>query len=280
MHHTMNFTTSIPTPPPFRQAALEITQAAFGAAHPLTSHRLLRLAAARIAQGRGDEAPPLLAVAVDVLSPHPEDPALHEAQLYLGLLRARAARTPADVAAADDALLAPLARLAGALGPDSMNVRVPVDQHARLAGAALDDTANAAGGGFALAEALFRQHVRLQEARAAPLGGSSAELGVALYQLAVAYYAHDMLADAGAALHRAAETLRQHFPEGHDFVAMCAHRAGMVCAAGRDARAAKRLLQESRARYVAQAAEQGGVGQAAGDHPLVHEADFGLAMAE
>lgn len=60
---------------------------------------------------------------------------------------------------------------------------------------------------------------------------------------------------------------------------MCLHRLGMICAAGRDARAAQQLLAASKAHYTAQAAEQGGPGQAAGDHPLVHEADVGLAMA-
>lgn len=44
----------------------------FGAAHPLTAHRLLRLATVRVGQGRGDEARPLLAVVADILSPYPE----------------------------------------------------------------------------------------------------------------------------------------------------------------------------------------------------------------
>lgn len=54
------------------QAALELTQAAFGAAHPLTGHRLLRLASVRIGQSRGGEAAPLLAVVIDMLGPYPE----------------------------------------------------------------------------------------------------------------------------------------------------------------------------------------------------------------
>jgi hypothetical protein len=62
------------------------------------------------------------------------------------------------VVAADDALLAPLKVLAPAMGPDSMIVRLAVGQHSRLVGAALDS----GRGGFALGEALFQQHIRLQ----------------------------------------------------------------------------------------------------------------------
>lgn len=54
------------------EAALDVTQGAFGAAHPLTGHRLLRLASVRIGQGRGGEAAPLVAVVADMLSPYPE----------------------------------------------------------------------------------------------------------------------------------------------------------------------------------------------------------------
>ena len=60
-----------PLAPPL-QAALDVTQAVFGAAHPLTAHRLLRLASIRIGQSRGGEAAPLLAVVVDILGPYPE----------------------------------------------------------------------------------------------------------------------------------------------------------------------------------------------------------------
>lgn len=60
---------------------------------------------------------------------------------------------------------------------------------------------------------------------------------------------------------------------------MCLHRLGMICAAGHDPRAAMQLLSASKAHYIKQAKEQGGVGQVEGDHPLVHEADVGLAMA-
>jgi len=89
-----------------------------------------------------------------------------------------------------------------------------------------------------------------------------------------------MLGDAGSTLQRGAALLRQHFPLEHDLVQMCMHRLGMICAAGRDARSAQQLLGASRAHYSAQARETGGVGRAEGDHPLVHEADAGLAMAE
>lgn len=57
---------------------------------------------------------------------------------------------------------------------------------------------------------------------------------------------------------------------------MCLHRLGMVCAAGHDPRAALQLLAASKAHYAAQAS---GGGAGAGDHPLAHEADAGLAMA-
>lgn len=46
----------------------------------------------------------------------------------------------------------------------------------------------------------------------------SPELGLSLYQLAVIYYAHDMLGDAGGALQRATALLRQQFPLEHDLV--------------------------------------------------------------
>ncbi len=59
---------------------------------------------------------------------------------------------------------------------------------------------------------------------------------------------------------------------------MCMHRLGMICAAGRDPRSAQMLLAASKAYYTAQARDNGGVGRAEGDHPLVHEADAGLAM--
>lgn len=61
---------------------------------------------------------------------------------------------------------------------------------------------------------------------------------------------------------------------------MFMHRLGMICAAGRDPRAAQQLLPASKAHYAAQARAQGGDARAEGDHPLAHEADVGLAMAE
>ncbi|KAI8464475.1 MAG: hypothetical protein J3K34DRAFT_115370 [Monoraphidium minutum] len=257
------------------QAALELTQAAFGAAHPLTAHRLLRLATVRVGQGRGGDARPLLAVAADILSPYPEDTGYQEARFYLGLLQAAAAESPSDVAAADDSLLPPLGALVAAMGPDSMISRLALGQHSRLVGGALDGPV-----GFALGEALFKQHIRLQEA----VAPDSPDLGLTLYQLAVTYYAHDMLGEAGAALQRGAALVRQHYPEGHELVQMFVHRLGMICAAGRDPRAAQQLLAASRAHYAAAAAAaaQGGPGggsAAGGDHPLVAEADAGLAMA-
>lgn len=251
------------------ESALEATQSVFGAAHPLTAHRLLRLATVRVGQGRGNEAGPLLAVVADILGPYPEDMGLHESQFYLGLLQAGAAASPSEVAASDDALLPPLRALASSLGPDSMILRLALGQHSRLVGLALD------GGGWALGEAMFRQHIRLQEA----VSPDSPELGLALYQLAVTYYAHDMLQDAGRTLQTGAAIIRQHYPEGHDLVHLCLHRLGMICAAGHDPRAAQQLLTASRAHYAAQAQQQGGAGQGAGDHPLAHEADVGLAMA-
>ncbi|GBF99814.1 hypothetical protein Rsub_12567 [Raphidocelis subcapitata] len=250
------------------QSALEVTQAVFGTAHPLTAHRLLRLATVRVGQSRGNEAAPLLAVVVDILNPYPEDTGLQEAKFYLGLLQAGAAASASELAAADDALLAPLRALSSALGPDSMITRLAVGQHARLAGLALDES-------LALGEAAFRQHIRLQEA----ISPDSPDLALSLYQLAVVYYAADMLGDAGVALQRAAALLRQHFPPEHDLVQMCMHRLGMICAAGHDPRAAQQLLTASRARYAAAAREQGGAGRGEGDHPLAHEAEAGLAMA-
>jgi hypothetical protein len=71
------------------QAALEVTQAVFGAAHPLTAHRLLRLAAVRVGQGRGDDARPLLAVTADMLGPYPEVRACGEERVACAALFSR-----------------------------------------------------------------------------------------------------------------------------------------------------------------------------------------------
>jgi hypothetical protein len=179
-----------------------VTQAVFGAAHPLTAHRLLRLASVRIGQNRGEDAAPLLAVVADMLSPYPEDSGLHEAKFYQGLLQVRvhglhaglacppprsslqppqlpphtlqttnpftqsaphdhhppqagAAASPSDVSAADDALLPAVKALCGAMGPDSMILRLALGQHSRLVGLALDHK-------FSLGEAMFKQHIKLQ----------------------------------------------------------------------------------------------------------------------
>lgn len=88
-------------------------------------------------------------------TPTPQDSGLHEARFYLALLRAGAASTPSEVADAEGGLLAPLQALVGALGPDSMTVRLALGQHSRLAGLALDAS-------LPLGEAFFKQHARLQ----------------------------------------------------------------------------------------------------------------------
>lgn len=51
---------------------------------------------------------------------------------------------------------------------------------------------------------------------------------------------------------------------------LCKHRMGMVCAAGRDHRAATALLTSTKEHYQKQ--QQ--------DHPLALEADLGLTMAK
>jgi hypothetical protein len=51
---------------------------------------------------------------------------------------------------------------------------------------------------------------------------------------------------------------------------LCKHRMGMVCAAGRDHRAATALLAATKEHYQKQ--QQ--------DHPLALEADLGLTMAQ
>jgi hypothetical protein len=51
---------------------------------------------------------------------------------------------------------------------------------------------------------------------------------------------------------------------------LCKHRMGMICAAGRDHKAATALLTSSKEHYQKQ--QQ--------DHPLALEADLGLTMAQ
>lgn len=51
---------------------------------------------------------------------------------------------------------------------------------------------------------------------------------------------------------------------------LCKHRMGMICAAGRDHKAATALLNSTKQHYQKQ--QQ--------DHPLALEADLGLAMAQ
>jgi hypothetical protein len=53
-------------------------------------------------------------------------------------------------------------------------------------------------------------------------------------------------------------------------VVLCKHRLGMICAAGRDHRAATSLLTETKQHYAAQQP----------DHPLSLEADVGLRLAQ
>lgn len=52
---------------------------------------------------------------------------------------------------------------------------------------------------------------------------------------------------------------------------MCKHRLGMICAAGADARAATKLLQQSRDKYKGMGGSGGG---------LAKEAEVGLAFAK
>ena len=59
-------------------------------------------------------------------------------------------------------------------------------------------------------------HLPQQEA----VAPDSPELGLALYQLAVTYYAQGMLAEAGEVLSRGTALARQHFPDGHDMVGL------------------------------------------------------------
>jgi hypothetical protein len=53
-------------------------------------------------------------------------------------------------------------------------------------------------------------------------------------------------------------------------VILCKHRLGLICAAGRDTRAATALLQETKQHYEFIQPQ----------HPLAAEADFGLEMAK
>ena len=94
----------------------------------------------------------------------------------------------------------------------------------------------------------------------------SPELGLTCYQLATTYYAQDLLQDAGALTQRAAVLLQQHYPADHDLLLLCKHRLGMICAAGTDRAAGKKLLIESKERYLKQGEE----------HPLAAEAEVGL----
>lgn len=76
--------------------------------------------------------------------------------------------------------------------------------------------------------------------------------------------------DAGQWLSKATTLLRGHYPDDHDLLLLCKHRLGMISAASRDARAATSLLQPTQEHYTKQDK----------DHPLAHEANFGLAMVQ
>ncbi|KAF6262181.1 hypothetical protein COO60DRAFT_1497721 [Scenedesmus sp. NREL 46B-D3] len=240
------------------QQALEVTQRFFGAHHPLTGHRLLRLGTIRVAAGQLQEAQPLLAAAIDMLSKQREDASLSEALFYLHVLAVAASDSPQEVMAATPGLQDALKHLASALGAESMIVRLALAAHSQQVGVALDRS-------LGLGEAAFKQHITLQELQ----DPGSAELGLTLYQLATTYYSHDMLQDAGPALQRASALLRTHYPAEHDLVQLCKHRLGMVCAAGRDYRSATLLLGDTLQHYRQQQQE----------HALAHEAELGLAMA-
>ena len=301
--------------------ALRLTERAFGAAHPLTGHRLLRLGTIRLAQGRAADASPLLAAAADMLgggggsggSTQQQQqqqqaaafgPGLAEARFHLALIPLSSARASSAVAQADDLLASSLAELVSLLGPDSMIVRLALAQHSAVVGQGLEAAAALIGGGggggggaaaapstsspsgakasLALSEALLKQHAKLQEQR----DRGSAELGLARYQLAVLYYAHDLLDDARRELQRAKDALSAHVPETHDVSALLRHRAGMIAAAKGEHRAAEALLSASAEHYGAQARAMmvgGGGGEASSApppvHPLQREAEFGLAIA-
>eukprot|EP00877_Chromochloris_zofingiensis_P000651 jgi/Chrzof1/10587/Cz05g04140.t1 len=239
------------------ERALDITQQRFGASHMLTAYRLVRLATIRIAQERFRDAQPLLATAIDMLQHQVQDATLSEAQFYVGLLQLAAAETPADVADTYALLLDPMKSLVGALGGESILVRLALSQHSRFVGGALDRA-------FSLGEAMFKQHIKLQEIQ----DPDSPEIGLTAYQLATCYYAHDMLPDAGSMISWSSKVFKQHYPEGHDLIILCKHRLGMICAAGRDTRAGLVLLSDTNDHYKQQ--DDG--------HPLRHEAELGLAM--
>jgi hypothetical protein len=292
--------------------ALRLTERAFGAAHPLTGHRLLRLGTIRLAQGRAADAAPLLAAAADMLGGGGGGgeggngngsgsgntafgPGLAEARFHLSLLPVGSARQASAVAAAEEPLTSSLAELVSLLGPDSMIVRLALAQHSAAVGRGLEHAAVLMGGGgstsptssssgssasLALSEALLKQHARLQELR----DRGSAELGLARYQLAVLYYSHDLLIDSGSALRQAREVLASHIPAGHDVDHLMRHRAGMIAAASGDARSGEQLLKVSRDHYASQAREMVAGGDSASGstptHPLQREADFGLALCK
>jgi hypothetical protein len=88
---------------------------------------------------------------------------LSEARFYLAVLQLSSASTAADVSEPEESLTSCLKDILEQLGGGSMLVRLALGAHSKLVGAALDRE-------FALGEALFKQHIRLQVGRGGGLG--------------------------------------------------------------------------------------------------------------
>jgi tetratricopeptide (TPR) repeat protein len=128
------------------------------------------------------------------------------------------------------------------LGQESMIITLALTQHGRLV------LALSAAGGFQEAEALYRQHLKLQEAR----DPASEDSALAAYKLAVLYYSQDLLPDARSVLQKATQLLRGLFPEEHDLVGLlplhwgCCLLPPRVCLRGVHAAAADSARMEHR----------------------------------
>lgn len=250
---------------PHATASLHITKEVFGAKNLLTAHRQLRLGTILFGQGQVAEAASMLREAGEIIStstPAAGDAVgAAEAGFYLGLVDLARSDEVAQVRALEEDLLENLKKLKENVGPRNMMITLALGQHSKLVNLAIDRSH------FPLGEALVQQHLKLLTE---VYGETSPEVALVKYQLGTYYYANDLLQDAGTSIKQAAQAFTHHFPDDHDFMVMCKHRLGMICAASHDFQAASSLLTDTQTHYQKQ-------DQA---HPLAHEGAFGLALCK
>lgn len=98
------------------------------------------------------------------------------------MLQCSAVQTAAEVNEHQEPLLQALTTIKQQLGAHSMIMQLALGQHSVVLHRTLERD-------FQVAEAMFKQHIRMQELQ----DPNSSDLGLSNYQLATYYYSHDML---------------------------------------------------------------------------------------